>query len=98
MSNIILCFTAVFAKKQPFADSISASHTPVGIGFGYKPFGGYAAKMGIRELEAVGVTRTSMAQNPKFLVCRSCGLKPPLKRVRRRCPRCGEQMRVDRDR
>ena len=98
MSDIILCFTAVFAQKQPFADSISASHTPVGIGFGYKPFGGYAAKIGIRELEAVGVTRTSMAQNPKWLECIECRFRPDRKRVRRRCPVCDGQMRVRRDR
>jgi len=75
MSNIILCFTAVFAKKQPFADSISASHTPVGIGFGFKPFGGYAAKMGIRELEAVGVTGSKHGTESKVVGMRRMSIQ-----------------------
>lgn len=37
-------------------------------------------------------------ENPKYRVCRECRFRPEMKTVRRRCPECGEQMRVDRDR
>ena len=62
-----------------------------------KPLGGYAAEMGIRDIKVKLRHRSHMGQNPKFLICLSCGFKTAVKRVRRRCPVCNEQMRVNRE-
>jgi hypothetical protein len=85
-------------SKTPFADSNTASRLPVGsLAFGIKPVGGYAAEMGIRDIEAVGMTRTNMARTcEKWLICRDCGFRPPIKLIGRKCRVCGGQMRVDR--
>ena len=68
-----------------------------GMAYGISRLAAYGCGDGIRDIEVVVRFRRIMGQNPKFLVCRSCGYKPPVKRVRRRCPLCDGQMRVDRE-
>ena len=96
--------TAILADPSGFALQIYTSQRHADIpntsrkeGWRIKPLGGYAAEMGLPAFMVKFRLHCIMGQNPKFLVCRSCGHKPNFKRVRRRCPLCGSQMRVDRE-